>query len=69
MKRTYSAAEDRMLAVLKSDGMIAFNKVKSVVELNALRDLTKRGLARFARFSKVNSGYILVGHSLLDEVA
>jgi len=60
---------DRALADLRRDGMVEFNRVTGSLErLKAFRDLTKRGLARFARFSKTNCGYVLVGHSFLDEV-
>ena len=52
---------------LAENNMVSFSDIKTVVELNAFRDLTKRGVARFARFG-TNCGYILINRSLLSVV-
>jgi hypothetical protein len=63
-----TTVQDRLMAALRATGFIPFSGIRSALELNALRDLTIRGLARFAWFG-ATCGYILVGHPTLKEVA
>lgn len=67
METRLTAEQDRALAKLRMHGRVEFSSIKTVVELNAFRDLTKRGLARFGRF-RDNCGYVLVRGTLLRGV-
>lgn len=67
MESRLTAEQDRALAKLRMHGKVDFGSIKTVVEMNAFRDLTKRGLARFARF-RDNCGYVLVRGTLLKGV-
>jgi hypothetical protein len=68
MTMRLTADQDRALARLRVHSVVAMDELQTVAELNAMRDLTKRGLARFARF-KSNCGYVLVQRQFLTEVA
>lgn len=58
-RRTYTAAEDRVLAKLRAaDGFVPFQGL-SPVEMKAFCALTKRGLARFE--AGLAPGYLLIG--------
>ena len=62
-----TAEQDRALERLKASGIVSIGECRGAVELNAMRDLTKRGLARFARLA-TNCGYVLVGRNLMTVV-
>jgi hypothetical protein len=62
-----TAEQDRALARLRAEAVVPMSDIGSVVELNAMRDLTKKGLARFAWLPK-NCGYVLVSRRFLGVV-
>lgn len=59
-----TAEQDRALDMLKAHGVVTMSSIKSVVMLNAMRDLTKRNLARFGRWP-TSDGNVLVGYALV----
>ena len=62
-----TAEQDRALERLKVEAVVPMSAIATVVQLNAMRDLTKKGLADFRRF-KANCGYVLVGRNLMTVV-
>jgi hypothetical protein len=59
--------QDRALERLKAETVVPMSAIGTVVELNAMRDLTKLGLARFARLPQ-NCGYVLATRNLISGV-
>ena len=62
-----TAEQDRALERLKVEFVVPMSQIGTVVELNAMRDLTKKGLASFRRLP-TNCGYVLTGRRLLEVV-
>ena len=56
--------QEKALERLKVEFIVEISKL-TVLEMNAMRDLTRKGLARFARL-RTNMGYVLVGRSLME---
>jgi hypothetical protein len=60
-----TVSQQKALDRLRAEAVVPMSALSGSVELNAMRDLTKHGLARFARL-KTNCGYVLVSRRFME---